>query len=457
MKNILSSSLTDLLAQIKSKAVSAKEINALYHDRSSKLNDALNAYVTLASDVNAADIQLAVKDNFCTEGMRTTASAKVLDGFVPEYSSAVTERLHKHSFGVLGKTNMDAWAHGSSTETSDYGPSKNPWDVSKMPGGSSGGSAVAVAAGMSVAAIGSETAGSIRLPASWCGIVGLKPTYGRVSRYGVVAMGSSLDCPGPLTRTVEDAAYLLGLIAGHDPYDATSSEKPVDNYRELMKSGKKYKIGVPQEYLKGLPEDVRESIEASLKLLEKMGHTIKPIHLLDPAYSISVYTILQRAEVSSNLGRYDGIRYGKGREAFGEEAKRRIMLGTYTLAHGYYDAYYKKAQKVRTLIIDDFNRAFYDVDLIAGPTTPVTALPLGESEKYPFFGELMDRLAEPSSLAGLPAISIPCGLDQTGMPIGLQLMGPQFEEGRIFDLAHQYERETNEFDGIIGKGLSKWV
>jgi aspartyl-tRNA(Asn)/glutamyl-tRNA(Gln) amidotransferase subunit A len=457
MKNILSSSLTDLVALVKSKTVSAKEINTLYHERSSKFNTELNTYVTLAPDVDSTNIQLAVKDNFCTKGMRTTASAKVLDGFVPEYSSTVTDRLHTQGLGVLGKTNMDAWAHGSSTETSDYGPSKNPWDVSKMPGGSSGGSAVAVAAGLSVAAIGSETAGSIRLPASWCGVVGLKPTYGRVSRYGVVAMGSSLDCPGPLTRTVEDAAYLLGLIAGHDQYDATSSEKVVGNYSELMKSGKKYKIGVPQEYLKDLPSDVRASIDASLKLLEKLGHTVKPIHLLDPAYSISVYTILQRAEVSSNLGRYDGIRYGAGRDTFGEEAKRRIMLGTYTLAHGYYDAYYKKAQKVRTLIIDDFNRAFHDVDLIAGPATPVTALPLGDSEKYPFFGELMDRLAEPSSLAGLPAISIPCGLDQSGMPIGLQLMGPQFEEGRILDLAHQYEHETGEFDGIIEKGLSKWV
>ncbi len=457
MKTVLLNSLVELVNLLKSKSISVKEINSLYLERAKKLDSKLNSYVTLAPDVDTANIQLAVKDNFCTEGIRTTASSRVLDGFVPEYSSTVTDKLHKQGLSVLGKTNMDAWAHGSSTETSDYGPSKNPWDVSKMPGGSSGGSAVAVAAGLSVAAIGSETAGSIRLPASWCGVVGLKPTYGRVSRYGVVAMGSSLDCPGPLTRTVEDAAYLLGLIAGHDPYDATSSEKPVGNYRELMKSGKKYKIGIPQEYLKGLPSDVRESIDTSLKHLEKLGHTIKPIHLLDPAYSISVYTILQRAEVSSNLGRYDGIRYGAGRDIFGEEAKRRIMLGTYTLAHGYYDAYYKKAQKVRTLIIDDFNRAFHDVELIAGPATPVTALPLGDSEKYPFFGELMDRLAEPSSLAGLPAISIPCGLDQSGMPIGLQLMGPQFEEGRILDLAHQYEQVTSKFDGIIEKGLSKWV
>lgn len=455
MNSLLSSSLTELLDLVSTKKTSFKEINDLYLSRSQKYNSELNAYVTLADASSSNSLQVAIKDNHCTKGIRTTASSKVLDQFVPEYESTVTSRLLDSSISSLGKTNMDAWAHGSSTETSDYGPSKNPWDTSKMPGGSSGGSAVAVAAGLSVASIGSETAGSIRLPASWCGVVGLKPTYGRVSRYGVVAMGSSLDCPGPMTRTVEDAAYLLQLIVGHDRYDATSSDRPVDNYQKLMIQGKKYTIGIPHEYLEGIPADIQRNLLESFKIIESQGHKVKYIHLLSPTYSISDYTIIQRAEVSSNLARYDGIRYGGGRELMGQEAKRRIMLGTYTLAHGYYDAYYKKAQKVRTLIIKNFEEAFRDVNLIIGPTTPITAMTLGESSKYPFFGELMDRLAEPSSMAGLPAISIPIGLDNMDMPIGLQIIGPQFAEGSILDLAYQYERETDLF-GIPLKGVAKW-
>jgi aspartyl-tRNA(Asn)/glutamyl-tRNA(Gln) amidotransferase subunit A len=455
MSSLLTYSLTDLIALVHSKKISFTEINSFYLERSKRLNPELNTYVTISDHVSDVALQLAIKDNFCTKGIRTTASAKVLDSFVPEYSSTVTSRLEQKAFGVLGKTNMDAWAHGSSTETSDYGPSKNPWNITKMPGGSSGGSAVAVAAGQSVAAIGSETAGSIRLPASWCGVVGFKPTYGRVSRYGVVAMGSSLDCPGPMTRTVADAAYLLECIAGHDPYDATSSDRPVESYQDALKMKRKYTIGVPEEYLAGLPHDMLKMTNEAFATLERMGHTVKKIHLLDPKYSISVYTIIQRAEVSSNLARYDGIRYGSDRSYFGREAKRRVMLGTFTLAHGYYDAYYQKAQKVRSLIIENFANAFKDVDIIAGPTTPITAMKLGESEKYPFFGELMDRLAEPSSMAGLPAISLPCGLDAHEMPAGLQLIGPQFSESMIFDLAHQFEQETELYQ-IPLKGISKW-
>jgi len=455
MTSLLYYSVTELLELISAKKASLAEANELYLSRSKKYNKKLNAYVSINESAAVDTLQIAIKDNHCTKGIRTTASSRVLDQFVPEYESTVTSRLLESSISTLGKTNMDAWAHGSSTETSDYGPSMNPWDVTKMPGGSSGGSAVVVAAGLSVAAIGSETAGSIRLPASWCGVVGLKPTYGRVSRYGVVAMGSSLDCPGPMTRTVEDAAHLLQIIAGHDPYDATSSDRPTDDYKVAMKQAKKYTIGIPYEYLEGIPADIQRNLLESFRIIESLGHTVKYIHLLNPTYSISDYTIIQRAEVSSNLARYDGIRYGGGRELMGQEAKRRIMLGTYTLAHGYYDAYYKKAQKVRTLIIQNFEEAFKDVDLIIGPTTPITAMTLGESAKYPFFGELMDRLAEPSSMAGLPAISIPIGLDNMDMPIGLQIIGPQFAEGLILDLAYQYEQETDLF-GIPRKGVEKW-
>lgn len=448
--------LLEIIKQIESKKVSFEEVNTHFLALSKITNDKLNVYVTLPDKVEQNKLQIAIKDNFNITGVRTTASSKVLDNYISPYESTVTSWLKKAGFDLLGKTNMDAWAHGSSTETSDYGPTRNPHDVETSPGGSSGGSAAAVAAGISPAAIGSETAGSIRLPASWCGIVGLKPTYGRVSRYGVIAMGSSLDCPGPMTKSVEDAAYLLGIIAGQDMYDATSSQTPVPDYKSLMNGKKKFTIGVSDTYLENINEEVVASVKDSMRLLEKMGHKVKKVNLLDPKYSISDYTIIQRAEVSSNLGRYDGIRYGNDRTHFGEEAKRRIMLGTYTLAHGYYDAYYKKAQKVRTLIIEDFKKVFQDVELIAAPTTPITAIKLGDFKNYPFFGESMDVLAEPAAMAGLPAISIPCGMDSKNMPIGLQFMAPQFEEGRLLDIAKQYQDETN-FHGVINAVVEKWT
>jgi aspartyl-tRNA(Asn)/glutamyl-tRNA(Gln) amidotransferase subunit A len=461
MDDIIKLSLTQLRDALSTRRVSARDVYLAYLGRIHRHNKTLNAYLTVLEEpVPSADgykLPIAIKDNFCTAGVRTTASAKVLDTFVPPYESTVTDRLWKSGMSLIGKTNMDAWAHGSSTETSDYGPSLNPWDISKAPGGSSGGSAVVVAAGLAPAAIGSETAGSIRLPAAWCGIVGLKPTYGRVSRYGVIAMGSSLDCPGPMTRTVEDAAYILEVIAGRDPFDATSSPIPTDVYVRKLREKKTFTIGVAEEYMKSATDEARASIEQCLKLFTQLGHKIKHVRLLNPTYSISVYTIIQRAEVSSNLARYDGIRYGLGRDAFGAEAKRRIMLGTYTLAHGYYDAFYKKAQKVRTLIIDDFQKAFRDVDVIVAPTTPTTAIKLGEFEKYPFFGEQMDLLSEPSSMAGLPAITVPSGLGSDGMPLGMQIIGPQFEETRVLQLAKQYEDETSGFDGIATQQLSKWA
>jgi len=458
--DIFGTSLTTLKEMITGKKISSKEVFSYFSSRSQKYNPDLNAYLTLIDfadqkDGDLSGIPLAIKDNFCTESIRTTASAKVLDTFIPPYESTVTRRLKEAGALFIGKTNMDAWAHGSSTETSDYGPSKNPWDTTRAPGGSSGGSAAAVSAYLAPAAIGSETAGSIRQPASWCGIVGLKPTYGRVSRYGVIAMGSSFDCPGPMTQTVEDAAAILQVIAGHDPSDATTATEEVPDYKKKMTEKRSLTFGVPEEYMKGLDKDVEKKVEESLKVLEKMGHKVKRVSLLDPKYSISVYTILQRAEVSSNLARYDGIRYGNGRDAFGQEAKRRMMLGTYTLSHGYYDAFYKKAQKIKTLIIEDLQRVFSDVDLIVAAPTPMTALKLGEFEKYPFFGETMDVLNEAAAVAGTPAISIPCGLDSQGLPVGLQFMGNYFDEGTILNAAYQFEKETNFFN-VLAEGRTKY-
>jgi aspartyl-tRNA(Asn)/glutamyl-tRNA(Gln) amidotransferase subunit A len=458
--DILGKSVVELLDLLEKKKISSAELFQYFLRRIKKYNPKLNAFITILNDVqliNQLDrkVPVAVKDNFCTKGVRTTASSKVLDNFIPPYESTVTRRLWENNFFLLGKTNMDAWAHGSSTETSDYGPTKNPWDLTRTPGGSSGGSAAAVAAYLAPVAVGSETAGSIRQPAAWCGVIGLKPTYGRVSRYGLIAMGSSLDCPGPLTRTVEDAALLLSVLAGKDPYDATTAEVDVPNYWESLKERKKMKIGVAEEYFDGVETEIKKGVFRCIDILKRMGHKIKKVKLLHPKYAISVYTIVQRAEVSSNLARYDGIRYGNNRHYFGEEAKRRIMLGTYTLSHGYYDAFYKKAQKVRQLIIEDFNRVFKDVGVIVSPTTPITALKLGEWEKYPFFGELMDVLNEPAAVAGLPAISLPVGLDSKKLPIGMQIIGRHFDEEGILNLAYQLEKET-DFFGVTKTCLKKY-
>lgn len=460
--NLFGKTITQIKSLIDKKDVTPHEVFEYFAQRVKTHNEKLNAFLTetefeesTANEGSLYGVPLAVKDNFCTKGVRTTASSKVLDNFIPPYESTVTGRLKNAGYSLLGKTNMDAWAHGSSTETSDYGPTKNPWDVTRAPGGSSGGTAAAVAAYLAPAGIGSETAGSIRQPASWCGIVGLKPTYGRVSRYGVVAMGSSLDCPGPMTLNVEDAALILNSIAGKDQFDATSSEQPVEDYTHELDKKKTMTIGIADEYLEGVEESVKEKILESLKVFEKMGHKVKKVKLISPKYAISVYTIIQRAEVSSNLSRYTGLRYGNDRSFFGDEAKRRTMLGTYTLSYGYYDAYYKKAQKVRTLLIEDFKKAFSDVDVIMAPSTPVTALKLGEFEKYPFFGEMMDVLNEPGAVAGIPAINIPVGLDKNGLPVGLQIMGNYFNESGLLNIAHQFEKETDYF-GVIKQGMKKY-
>lgn len=452
---MLGKSVVELIQLLKKKKISEEELFNYFLARIKKYNKQINAFLTipeyhrfvktLKRPEKLAGIPIAIKDNFSTKEIRTTASSKVLDDYIPPFDATVVSKLKKAGFSILGKTNMDAWAHGSSTETSDYGATRNPHDITRVPGGSSGGSTAAVAAYLSPAAIGSETAGSIRQPAAWCGIVGLKPTYGRVSRYGLIAMGSSLDCPGPVTRTVEDAALILQVLAGKDPYDATSAEMAIPNYLAKLRERKKLIIGVSDEYFDGVSEEIKQAVFRSIDTLKQLGHKTKKVKLIHPKYAISVYTIIQRAEVSSNLSRFDGIRYGNPRSFFGQEAKRRIMLGAFTLSYGYYEAYYKKAQMVRALIVDDFKRIFKEVDVIVAPTTPVSALKLGQWQKYPFFGEVMDVLNEPAAVAGLPAINIPSGLGDNDLPIGTQIIGRHFDEETILNLAYQFERETAFF------------
>lgn len=451
-------SLTEASSGLKKRDFSALELTSACLSRISEVDKDIKAFLALTEkealdQARRADerigssngalfgIPFAVKDNYCTKGIRTTASSKVLDDFVPPYDATAFKKVREAGAVLLGKTNMDAWAHGSSTETSDYFVTKNPLDLTRLPGGSSGGSAAAVAAHECIFALGTETAGSIRQPAAWCGIVGLKPTYGRVSRYGIIAMCSSTDSPGPLTKTVEDAALVFLAMAGHDPLDATSSAKKLPTMKSLKDGVKGLKIGVPKEYFEiELQEGVRKRVEEGIEVLKRLGAKIIPVSLLHPKYSIAVYTIIQRSEVSSNLARYDGIRYGYDRTFFGEEAKRRIMLGTYTLSSGYYDQYYSQAQKIRTLIVKDFERVFREVDVIVAPASPSVALPIGASKESAMFGELQDVLFEASSLAGLPGISIPCGFVDK-LPVGIQFIGPQFAEEIIFRSAWAFEKE----------------
>jgi aspartyl-tRNA(Asn)/glutamyl-tRNA(Gln) amidotransferase subunit A len=447
--------LIDAIKGIKEKKFSSTELVTDCLTKIKQLEPTLNAFVTVNKDQALeqsknidfdkplAGIPIAIKDNFCIKGIRTTASAKLLDKYIAQYTSTVVQKLIDAGAIIIGKTNMDAWAHGSSTETSDYGPTKNPWNPQHLPGGSSGGSAASVASDEVVTSIGSETAGSIRQPSAWCGTVGLKPSYGRVSRYGVIAMGSSMDCPGPITKTVDDAALLLSIISGHDPKDATSIPESSWQISNGLKDLKGLKIGLPKAYF---PEQMKPVVKTSVlnacETLKKLGAEIIELDVLDPKYAIAVYTVLQRSEVSSNLARFTGIRYGEPRSAFGDEAIRRIMLGTYTLSSGYYDAYYLQAQKVRTLIIQDFDKQFQKVDAIIGPTSPTTALPLGATEGKSMFGELEDMLVEPSTLAGLPGISVPCGFSD-GLPIGLQIITPQLREDLAVNIARLFESNTD--------------
>lgn len=407
-----------------------------------KIDSKIHAFISFNDNADKEKgFPIAVKDNFSTIGLETTAASNILKGYIPPYDATVVRKLREAGAVIVGKTNMDAFAHGSSTETSDFGSTSNPWNLDYLPGGSSGGSAAAVASdGVSVA-IGSETAGSIRQPAAWCGVVGLKPTYGRVSRYGLISMASSTDCPGTLATTVAEAARIYRVIAGYDPLDASSSQQPLGEPEQVKL--KNITIGIPKEYFR--PESqkgVNDTVKTGVGVLEKLGAKIKEISLFDPKFAISVYTIIQRSEVSSNLARFDGIRFGNTRDFFNQENKRRIILGTYTLSAGYYDAYYKKAQQVRTIIVDDFARAFSGVDIILGPTSPSTALKKGSSKDQPLFGELQDIFVEPSSLAGLPAINVPCGFID-GLPVGMQIMGPPWSEEKLISIAQAYEQNTD--------------
>ena len=406
-----------------------------------------------------AGVPVAIKDVMVTRGVRTTAGSKILDNFVPPYDSTAVTRLEAAGAVILGKLNCDEFAMGSSTENSAYRPVHNPRDKSRVPGGSSGGSAAAVAAEMAVATLGSDTGGSIRQPASFCGVVGLKPTYGRVSRYGLIAFASSLDHIGPFANTVKDAALVLRTIAGRDPMDSTSADVPVPDYvAELEKPVRGLKVGVAKEYFgAGLDPEVRAAVEAAIQKLEELGCKVVPVSLPHTEYAIPTYYIVATAEASSNLARFDGVRYGfrakannlsemyrKTRDGgFGMEVKRRIMLGTYALSAGYYDAYYLKAQKVRALLTRDFDEAFKKVDVIAAPTCPTTAFKLGEKVNDPLAMYLADIYTVTANLAGIPGISIPCGENHEKLPIGLQMFAKHFDEATLLRVAHAYEHSFN--------------
>lgn len=441
-----------------------------YYSQIEKKDKEINSFITLNKEESykkaklydkskkLSGIPIAVKDVFSTKDLKTTCASKILENYIPAYESTVTSKLLDEDAIFIGKTNLDQFCQGSSTETSYYGPTRNPWDTSRLPGGSSGGSAVAVSADFCSGSLGTETAGSIRQPSSWCGCVGIKPTYGRVSRYGVLAMGSSLDSPGPITKDVDDAALILSLIAGNDKHDFSSSNEPVINYLKEMnpKRIKGIKLGLPKEFMDlDLDEGVRKNTLESIKLLKSLGAQVVDVELLDPKFAMAVYTIICRSEVSSNLSRYDGSRYCIHEEdqdnvldyfekvrgvGFGEEAKRRILTGIFSLSAGYSAQFFKKADLVREVIKNNIIEVLTNVDAIIGPTTPCIALPVGSAQNNPLFGEMMDILAETSSLTGSPAISIPNGF-YNGLPTGLQFIGRHFDEQLLIDLAKAYELE----------------
>lgn len=449
------------LELLKSKQISSTELVTFCFENIKTNDKDLNSFITLneeealkkakesddlyASGQNAPlqGIPIALKDIYLTKGLRTTAASLVLEDYVPQYDATVVKKLKDAGCVIIGKTNLDAWAHGSSGENSQFGPTKNPYNKDFVPGGSSSGSAVAVASEFALGATGTDTGGSIRLPASFTNTVGLKPTYGRVSRYGIVAMASSLDSIGHFTKTVEDSAILLGITAGRDPNDATTPPVEVPDYTKgLNQDIKGLKIGIPKEYLEeGLHPKVKKSFEESLQVLKKLGAEIVEISLPYTDYAIACYYILQPAEVSSNLARYDGIRYGFDRSNFGDEAKRRIMLGTFTLSVGYYDAYYKKAMKVRTLIKKDFDQAFEKVDAIVAPVSPTPPWKIGEKADDPLSMYLSDAYTVTVNIAGVPGLSVPAGFIDD-LPTGIQFIGPNFSEELLFKIGANFERET---------------
>ncbi|TAN59284.1 Asp-tRNA(Asn)/Glu-tRNA(Gln) amidotransferase subunit GatA [bacterium] len=456
----------ELLEKLQGKAITLEDVYAALHQRIGQLEGKVRAYCRPAKADNPSGLPIAVKDNICIRNYPVTCASRILDGFHPPYDATVIQKLKKSGISPYGQTNMDEFAFGSSCENSSFYPTRNPWNLECVPGGSSGGSAAAVAAGEAVWALGSDTGGSIRQPASFCGVVGLKPTYGRVSRYGLIAFASSLDQVGPITRDVRDAAVLLNIISGYDSQDATCVNLSVPDYaKSLGKDIKGLRIAVPKEYFslskesefKGIDEEVKSCVEEAIEQLKKSGAQVRQVSLPHTEYAVAVYYIVATAEASSNLSRFDGVQYGlrdksanslmemykRTRQGgFGLEAKRRIILGTYVLSHGYYEAYYLRAQKVRALIARDFAQVFKDFDCVVTPTSPTPAFRLGERMKNPLAMYLSDIYTISVNLAGIPAMSIPCGISKGGLPIGLQLMAKPFAEETLFRVGHCYEQAT---------------
>lgn len=469
-------SIKELEEKLHNKEISVQDLVKTSLDRINEVEDKIQAFITIDEenamkqakelDENPEEkalfgLPIGIKDNIVTKGLRTTCASQMLDNFNdPLYDANVVEKLKDQKSVTIGKLNMDEFAMGSGTEFSYYKSTKNPWNTDYVPGGSSGGSAAAVAAGEVLFALGSDTGGSIRQPAAFCGVVGMKPTYGRVSRFGLVAFASSLDQVGPITRTVEDNARVLEVIAGHDERDSTSANLEVPAYTETLTNDVKgLKIAVPKEYFgEGVTEEVKEAVKSALKVYESLGATWEEVSLPHSKYALSAYYLLASAEASASLARYDGVRYGyrsetgknmidmykySRSEGFGEEVKRRIMLGTFVLSSGYYDAYYKKAQKVRTLIKNDFEKIFEEFDVVMGPTTPTTAFKIGEEVDDPMTMYANDILTIPVNLAGVPGLSLPCGFSKEGLPIGLQVIGKHFDEATVYRVAHAFEQATD--------------
>ncbi len=473
--NLYELTAVELLSKLDNKAIVPKDIVNSVYNRAQSIDKKIRAYVLLdegraikeADDLSIKKaggklkgIPVAIKDNICVNGELTTCASKILHGFEPPYNATVIEKLIFEGAVIFGKTNMDEFAFGSSCENSSYHPTLNPWDLERIPGGSSGGSAAAVAADEAIMALGSDTGGSIRQPAALCGVVGMKPTYGRVSRYGLIAFASSLDQIGPITKEVHDAALLLSVIAGYDERDSTSADVPVPDYLNFLANDVRgLKIGIPKEYfVPGTDKEIEASIKKAIELFKSLGAEVKEISLPHTEYAVAVYYIIATAEASSNLARFDGVQYGyrcnkpenmldmyertRG-EGLGPEAKRRIILGTYVLSSGYYEAYYRRAQKARTLIKRDFDESFKVCDCILTPTSPSPAFKLGEKSADPLSMYLSDIFTISVNLAGVPAISIPCGFTKDGLPIGMQLIGKPFDEGTLFRAAYTYESNTD--------------
>lgn len=468
--------LTELRHALRQGQTTSTAVTQAMLDRIVAVDNEVNSYLTLSDELaleQAAEadrrqaqgqdtpllgVPVAVKDIICTEGVPTTAGSKILEGFIPPYDAFVVQKLKEAGAVILGKTNTDEFAMGSSTENSAYFTTRNPWDMSRVPGGSSGGSAAAVAASMAFAALGTDTGGSVRQPASFCNVVGLRPTYGRISRWGVIAFASSLDQVGTFGRTVADCAALFQVVAGYDPRDSTSLNVPVPDYEAALTGNiKGLRVGVPKEYfIEGMDAEVETAVRTAIAKLEELGATIHPISLPHTRYALPVYYLIAPAEASANLARYDGTRYGprlngqdmidtvqKTRSLFGPEPTRRIMLGTYALSAGYFDQYYGRALKVRTLIKNDFLAAFQQVDVIAAPTSPTTAFKIGEKVDDPLSMYLADVFTLPLNLSASCGLSVPCGFDSKGLPIGLQLIGNTLQETTILNAAHAYEQATN--------------